>query len=773
MKNLKLNILLITFYLTSVSTSFANLSSETLSIAKSRKLTPEDIYSAVKTFTPSDKKDEFMCFNSGGQAGSVVVYGVPSMRIYKYIPTAAADPATGYLHEEPSKKVVNEATFGGKNLTWADTHHPSFSETDGKYDGRYLFINDKANPRIFVIDLRDFETKQVVANPIYMSAHGGAFVTPNSEYIVEGAQYAAPIDRKYYPLTQDSFNKNFRGGITFHKFDNVKGRIDKANSFTVVAPPYTQDLSDAGKGESYGFSFTNSFCSERHIGTGYSGKQPPFEAGCSANDTDFMHVVHWKKAEELFKKGKFKKINNHSVIPLEVAAKEGVLFLIPEPKSPHGADISPDGRFIIVSGKLDTNATVFDFRKIKKLIEDKDFASHDEYGVPILDMKKAMHGQVQLGLGPLHTQYGKEPGVVYTSLFLDSQVVKWDYLNKKVLDKVSINYNIGHLVSMQGDSVEPSGRYVVSLNKLAMDRFTLVGPLLPQNHQLIDTTGAKMRVIYDLPLPLGEPHYTVCADVNKLKPVLTYDMGTDAKTMSKSSYATEDGKEKIVKKGNKVDVFATLSVRGIKPNRVDVNQGDEVMYHITNIENEPGRNITFTVNGFGALGVVSPGETTTVRFVASQSGNYLVEISDVSSHYEESQFGTLAVKANSQFENRRKLALSTYKRYTNVLMKIPDEKESKVLSKEDQHPGRKYFEEYGCVACHVLGAQETAPNLEGVTKRRDKTWIKKFVSNPEKYYNDPTILPLVKKYGLQMPNLEVKPEDLDLIIEYLDQFKNK
>lgn len=749
----------------------AELSDEVLSIAKERKLSPEDIYSAVKTFTPANKKDEFLCFNSGGQAGSVVVYGVPSMKIYKYIPTAAADPATGYLHDEHSKKMVREATFNNKLLTWADTHHPSFSETDGKYDGRYLFINDKANPRIFVIDLRDFETKQVIANPIYMSAHGGAFVTPNSEYIIEGAQYPAPSERKYYPLTQESFNKNFRGGITFHKFDNTKGRIDTKNSFTVIAPPYTQDLSDAGKGESYGYSFTNSFCSERYIGTGYNGKNPPFEAGCSAKDTDFLHIVNWKKAEQLFKQGKVKMINNHAVIPLEVAAKEGVLFLIPEPKSPHGSDISPDGRYIVVSGKLDTNATIYDFRKIKKLMEDKDFAEYDEYGVPVLDLKKSIHGQVQLGLGPLHSQFGKEPGVVYTSIFLDSQVAKWDYINKKVLDKVSINYNIGHLVSMQGDSVEPAGRYVVSLNKLAVDRFTLVGPLLPQNHQLIDTTGPKMRVIYDLPLPLGEPHYTVCTDINKLHPMLKYPMGTDARTMTVSSNSTVNGKERISKKGNKVEVFATISSNGIKPSKIEVTQGDEVFFHLTNIEDIEGKNISFTVNGIGALNVVSPGETSTVRFVATQAGQFLIETNDISSQYEENKFGMVVVKSNAQFESRRVTAMDTFRKYNNVLMKIPDPTEGKTLTKEEQHPGRIHFEEYGCVACHILGQEQTAPNLIGVTQRRDKAWIKKFVSNPEKFYNDPTIAPLVKKFGLQMPNLEVKPDHLDLIIEYLDQYK--
>lgn len=746
-----------------------DLTQKLLDIANERKLGPEDLLSAAQTWTPAGKKDEFLCVNSGGQAGSAILYGVPSMRIYKYVPTAAHDPASGYMHDLQTKSMVRNATISkDQEYTWADTHHPNFSETDGKYDGRFVFLNDKANPRIFVIDLKDFETKQIVHTPLHMAGHGGAFTTPNTEYIVEGAQYPAPTDRKYVALTQENFNKYYRGAITFHKFDNVKGRIDTKNSFSVIAPPYTQDLSDAGKGESYGFSFTNSFCSERYIGSGVDGKNPPFEAGCSARDTDFMHVVNWKRAEELVKQGKFKLVNDHKVISMETAANEGVLFLIPEAKSPHGADISPDGRFIIVSGKLDTHASVYDFRKIKQLIDKKEFASRDEYGVPILDMQKTLHGQVQLGLGPLHTQYGKEPGVVYTSLYLDSQVVKWDYINKKVLDKVSINYNIGHLVSMQGDSVEPAGKYVIALNKLAIDRFDSVGPLLPQNHQLIDTTRPKMRVIYDLPLPLGEPHYTVCIDTKKLNPIKTYPVGTDPITMKVSSVATAKGKEKIIRKNSKVEIFGTVSREGIQPLKVDVKQGDEVLFHLTNIEQEEGKVIKFSVNGFGALGVYPPGKTSTVRFVASQNGQYLYAAEDISSPFSVGQYGSLNVTANPAFESRRLEANRNRREYIAQLFKVP---EIERLAKDTQHPGAVKFEEYGCVGCHELGKAESGPDLTNVTVRRSKDWLKKWIKNPENYYNDPTIAPMVAKYGVEMPNLEVTDEDLEKIIEYLDQFK--
>ena len=189
-----------------------------------------------------------------------------------------------------------------------------------------------------------------------------------------------------------------------------------------------QDLTDAGKGISDGWSFTNSFNAEMYTG-GIEVGNAPNEAGMSSGDTDYLHVVNWKKLEELVSKGQYKVINGHRVVTIDTAVKNSALFLIPEPKSPHGVDISPDGKYIIVCGKLDTHASVFDFEKIKALIDKKDFAGKDPFGIPILDIKKALHGQLQLGLGPLHTQFDAQDGIVYTSIYVDSAVVKWDYKN--------------------------------------------------------------------------------------------------------------------------------------------------------------------------------------------------------------------------------------------------------------------------------------------------------------------------------------------------------
>ncbi|MES9879537.1 MAG: Sec-dependent nitrous-oxide reductase [Sedimenticola sp.] len=588
-------------------------------VMKARGLTQKDLLAAAKTYTPTGARDEYLAFSSGGQSGHVIVYGIPSMRILKYIGVFTPEPWQGYGFDDESKAVLAQGQIDGKDIKYGDTHHPAFSETDGEYNGRYLFINDKANPRIAVIDLHDFETKQIVVNPFFKSAHGGAFVTPNTEYVMDAAQYAAPFEKGFVPL--EEFNDKYRGGLTYWKFNDKVGRLEPENSFTFEMPPYSQDLSDAGKGPSEGWGFTNSFCSERYVG-GIERGRPPFEAGCSQKDTDFMHVTNWKKAAELVAAGKVKKVNGQYLITMEQAVKEGIFFLIPEPKSPHGVDVSPDGTHIIVSGKLDSHAWVYSWEKIQKAIADKKFEGKDPYGVPIIAMKDALRTQVQVGLGPLHTQYDSKECVVYTSIYVDSMVTKWDYCEGKVLDQLHIHYNIGHLVAMEGDSASPDGKYLVSLNKLAIDRFNPVGPLHPQNHQLIDISGDKMQLLYDMPLPLGEPHYVVAIKADKLKPVVRYKSGWNSRADKRSEFRTRAGREKTVREGNRVDVYGTVIRSHITPEIIEVEEGDTVSLHFTNLERAQDETHGFAMYGQNVNLSIEPGKTVSATFKAEKAGVY-------------------------------------------------------------------------------------------------------------------------------------------------------
>lgn len=597
-------------------------------IAAERGLTPDDITAALKTYIPSGQHDDYIMFSSGGHGGQMLVIGLPSMRLLKMIAVFTPEPWQGFgFGSVESMEVLAGGEVAGRPITWADTHHPALSETAGDYDGQFVFINDKANARVAVVDLRDFETKQIVKNPNAINDHGGSFVTPNTEYVVEGPQYAAPIGFEYASL--DQYKEKYRGLITFWKFDREKGRLITEDSFQIELPPYWQDLCDAGKLVSDGWVFCNSFNTELSTGAGPDGTGPQFEAGTAQNDMDYLHIIDWKKAEEVVKAGKAKEINGIDVISMETAVAEGLLYFAPEPKSPHGVDVAPKGDYIVIGGKLDPHVTAYSFKKIQDTIA-KGVTDKDEYGVPVLPFADVMEAQVELGLGPLHTVFDNQ-GYAYTSLFLDSAVARWSlgppYRDDgwKLEGKLPVHYNIGHIAAAEGDTIDPDGKYVVALNKWSVDRFFNVGPLLPQNFQLVDISqpGDKMQLLYDMPIGMAEPHYAQIIKADKLNAWEVYpEVGFNTLTMSKDPNAVEPGQERVVRNGNEVEIWMTVVRSHYTPDRIELKKGDKVTWHLTNLERARDATHGFALSGYNINLSLEPGESSTIKFEADLPGTF-------------------------------------------------------------------------------------------------------------------------------------------------------
>ena len=404
-------------------------------------------------------------------------------------------------------------------------------------------------------------------------------------------------------------------------------------SFQVELPPYTQDLADAGKLGSDGLVFIGSYNSEMAVGgVDAEGNKTPIEIGASANDFDFLHVVDWKRAEELLVAGTFEERNGIRVIPLEAAAAEGVLFLAREPRSPHGVDVDPTGNYVVVGGKLDPNVTIYDTEAIRTAMAEGDVEGSDQFGVPILTYDSVVDGQVEVGLGPLHTQFdGKGNGL--TSLFLDSAIAKFTLGEKagvaaadsyELVDKVDVHYNIGHLVASEGDTVAADGKYVVALNKWSLDRFPVLGTLKPQNFQLIDLEAEPMKVIADMPIGFGEPHYTQMIRRDRLTAALeVYDPGTDPLTMAASAVATVPGEESVdTSTPGEVHVYMTALRSHFTPDIIRVRQGDEVWFHVTNVETTPDATHGFAVPGYNVQASLDPGEVVSIRITADKPGSF-------------------------------------------------------------------------------------------------------------------------------------------------------
>jgi nitrous-oxide reductase len=583
---------------------------------------------ATATYVEPGKKDEYYLFYSGGHSGQVYVAGVPSMRHIATIPVFAKYPATGYGFDEESRQMLGD-------YSWGDVHHPGLSQTDGKYDGRWLFVNDNANNRVARVDLRDFKTRQILG-PIPNSSgnHGSSFVTENSEYVLVATRFSVPLPKGRY-AEPSHYESEFNGMVSGLKVDPATGTLSVG--WQILTPPFNWDLGSTGKGPSSGWAFWTSYNSEM--------ASTSLEANATRLDRDYAAIVNWRAAEQAVKDGKGTMLGGVAVI--DPAKVPGVLYFLPVPKSPHGIDTDPSGRWIVAGGKLAPLASVFDFEKIRAAIDAKQFQPSVR-GIPVIKYESVLEGDVPVGLGPLHTQYDGK-GNAYTSLFVESAVAKWKLppwtpeeradLNKVILDKIPVHYNIGHLVIGGSDTKEPYGQYLVAMNKLSKGRHLSVGPSQPESSELLDISGQKMAMLYES-YTEPEPHFAQILKADRITPIEVYPKGENHDPNAVWS-ADQTG---VTRKGNKVEIKMMAIRSRFVPDTIEVRQGDEITIHVTNVEQS-----TDMLHGLGIAEhdvnvVIDPGETKTVRFKANKPGVYPFYCTNFCSALHQEMQGYLAVK---------------------------------------------------------------------------------------------------------------------------------
>jgi nitrous-oxide reductase len=315
--------------------------------------------------------------------------------------------------------------------------------------------------------------------------------------------------------------------------------------------------------------------------------------------------------------------------------------MIPCPKSPHGCDVDPTGEYIVGSGKLAALMPVYSFTKMIKAIADKNFDG-DYEGLPIIKYEAALHGEVKKpGLGPLHTEFDSK-GNAYTSMFVSSEIVKWNVKSLEVLDRIPTYYSIGHLCVPGGDSKKPFDKYVIAYNKITKDRFLPTGPELTQSAQLYDISGDKMKLVLDFPT-IGEPHYAQAAPADLIRKNSLKFFKIEE---NKHPYAAKGEKEaKVVRDGKKVHVYMTSIRSHFTPDNIEgVRVGDEVYFHLTNLEQDWDIPHGFAIKGAnnGEL-LVMPGETQTLKWVPEKSGMFPMYCTDFCSALHQEMQGYVRV----------------------------------------------------------------------------------------------------------------------------------
>ncbi len=578
---------------------------------------------AQRVYVAPGEHDELYAFLSGGFNGQVGVYGLPSGRLLRVIPVFSQHAENGWGYSEETKPML-ETSYGF--IPWDDLHHTALSQTAGEDDGRWLFVNGNNTPRVARVDLTSFETTEILEIPNAAGNHASPFVTENTEYIVSSTRFSIPVPNRDVPI--EEYKRHFRGQISFITA-NQPGKMDIA--FQLIVPGFNYDLARAGKGPSAGWMFFSSYNTEQ--------ASTLLEVNASQNDKDYIAAVNYRAAEACVRAGKGRRtaaeyFHNHmdeftrvarsqrrtSVLQMSPADCPGVMYFLPTPKSPHGADVDPTGEYIVAGGKLASVIPVHSATKMLEAIAAKSFEG-DLEGIPVLQYNATLAGEVQEpGLGPLHTEFDGK-GYAYTSMFLSSEIVKWKLGTWEVVDRQPTFYSVGHLMIPGGGTRKPYGRYALAMNKITKDRYLPTGPELAHSAQLYDITGERMQLLLDFPTN-GEPHYGNAIEASKVRDrqIRFYQIAENRHPQ----VVRAERETGIERRGNVVHVRMSSIRSHFTPDNIEgVTVGDTVMFHVTNLEQDWD-----VPHGFAILGatnaelLIMPGETRTLKWIPQRAGVY-------------------------------------------------------------------------------------------------------------------------------------------------------
>jgi nitrous-oxide reductase len=518
--------------------------------------------------------DSYYGFWSGGHSGEVRLIGVPSMREIKRIPVFNIDVGTGHGITNETKKLLRGRFTG-------DTHHVHGSYKNGTYDAKYLFVNDKLNNRVARIRVDYLEVDKIVDVPNIQGMHG-LFPQrfPKTEWIAVNGEFQVPV-----PNNPKTAPKDYMG---------IHGLID-AEKMEVACQVMVDENMDLAQTDYKG---------KYSMATSYNPEKGVTIAEMLAADHDYLLIFNWDKIKAALKAGKYQTINGVKVVDGR-KGKSDIVLRIPVPKNPHGVNVTPDGKYAICSGKVSTACTVVDLDKVDQAFEGK------------IKPEQCIVAQPEIGLGPLHTVFDNR-GNAYTSVFIDSTVVKWNIERavkgdkKPIVDVIDVHYQVGHLMSTMSETKEVDGKWLVSLNKFSKDRFINAGPHKNENEQLIDISGDKMKIVHDSATYI-EPH-----DCIMIRRDIIEKAVKDRVNMFEHPQAVT--KSGVERKGNKVTVKMTANAPVFGLSEVKVKKGDEVTLIITNNDEISDLAHGFALSNHNVSFTIAPFQTKSVTFTADKPG---------------------------------------------------------------------------------------------------------------------------------------------------------
>jgi len=540
--------------------------------------------------------DEYYGFWSGGQSGEIRIIGVPSMRELKRIPVFNHDAATGHGVTDFTKELLGGRLSG-------DTHHVHLSYENGTYDGRFGFVNDKASARLARIRLDTMECDRVVNIPHSHGTHGIFPQRHHTGYVFCNSEFRSPIPNDGTNMTDPTRYAAMHTAIDGEAME-VKWQVMVEGNMDLCAADYQ------GK-----YSFATCYNSEG----GVTLEQ------MMASDRDHLYVFNIEAIDAAVQQNRnITHIGDSTVPVIDARGANGPYVLrIPVAKSPHGVNIDPTGRYAVCSGKLSPTVSVVDIEKIAQAFSGE------------IEPRDCVVAEPEVGLGPLHTAFDGH-GNAFTSIFIDSVVTKWNIEKAiqaqggeevdPIIQKIDVHYQIGHINATMSETKNADGKYVIALCKFSKDKFLNVGPLHPENDQLIDISGSEMQLIHD-GATYPEPHDCVVVPKDLIHPTKIQPR-TGPRFDLYNRWAQGDSinlmqDNRVIRKSDtSVRVYMTSQAPTFGMTEFTVKAGDTVQVIVTNQDNVEDLSHGFCMTHHDVNFLVNCQDTNSMTFQVPNPGVY-------------------------------------------------------------------------------------------------------------------------------------------------------